>query len=90
MKDQNKEFNLKAIRVNATMSNSEPKFQAKFCEALGLKELDKQVTSNEFTNRVQEFFQENKDLSILFVAEDIEYYVETTRQIMLYKILDML
>ena len=52
MKDQNKEFNLKAIRVNATMSNSEPKFQAKFCEALGLKDLDKQVTSNEFTNRV--------------------------------------
>ena len=48
------------------------------------------MTSNEFTNKVQEFFQENKDLSILFVAEDIEYYVETTRQIMLYKILDML
>ena len=72
------------------MSNSESKFQKKFCEALGLKELDNKVTSSEFTNQVQEFFQENQDLSILFVAEDIEYYVETTRQIMLYKILDML
>ena len=90
MQSKNKDFNLRAIRVNATMSNSEPKFQAKFCEALGLRDLDSKVTSNEFTNRVQEYFQENKELAILFVFEDIDYYVETTRQIMLYKILDMM
>ena len=29
-------------------------------------------------------------MSILFIFEDIDNYVETTRQVMLYKILDML
>ena len=52
MEKQNSEFNLKVIRVNSTMNNSEPKMQMKFCEALGLKDFDKQVTSSEFTNRV--------------------------------------
>jgi len=27
---------------------------------------------------------------VLFIFEDIEYYIETTKQILLYKILDML
>lgn len=40
--------------------------------------------------KVQEHFKENPNLSILFIFEDIDYYVETTRQIMLYKILDMI
>ena len=90
MAKKSDDFNLQVIRVNSTMNNSEPKMQKKFCEALGLEDADKQVTSSEFTNKVQEYFLANPDLSILFVFEDIDYYVETTRQVMLYKILDML
>ena len=91
MKDENENFTLTVIRVNSTLNNSEPKIQMKFLEAIGLRDAEnKNITSSEFTNKVQEYFQHNKDLSILFVFEDIDYYVETTRQVMLYKILDML
>lgn len=41
-------------------------------------------------NRVQEFFTKNPNISVLFLFEDIDYYVETTKQVLLYKILDML
>ena len=34
--ERGEEANLKVIKVNATLNNSENKFQAKFCEALGL------------------------------------------------------
>ena len=34
--------------------------------------------------------ENNPNTSILFVFEDIEHYVETTKQVLLYKILDML
>ena len=40
--------------------------------------------------KVEEYFQLNPDISVLFVFEDIENYVETTKQHMLYKILDLL
>jgi hypothetical protein len=56
MQKENEEFELKVIRVNATMNNSEPKIQMKFCEALGLRDFDRQITSNEFTNKVTEYF----------------------------------
>lgn len=41
-------------------------------------------------NRVQDFFSANPNISVLFLFEDIDYYVETTKQVLLYKILDML
>jgi origin recognition complex subunit 4 len=44
----------------------------------------------EIINEIQEFFKENKNLCVLFILEDIDYYIQTTKQIMLYKILDML
>ena len=37
-----------------------------------------------------QYFQEQPGLSVLFIFEDIDYYVETTKQYMLYKILDLL
>ena len=40
--------------------------------------------------KVREFFESSPELSILFIFEDIDYYVETTKQMMLYKILDLL
>jgi Cdc6-like AAA superfamily ATPase len=44
----------------------------------------------EMINRVQEFFSNNPNISVLFLFEDIDYYIETTKQVLLYKILDML
>jgi origin recognition complex subunit 4 len=39
---------------------------------------------------VEKYFKEQKDMCILFILEDIDFYIETTKQMMLYKILDML
>jgi origin recognition complex subunit 4 len=44
----------------------------------------------EIINEIQEFFNQNRNLCVLFILEDIDYYIQTTKQIMLYKILDML
>lgn len=40
-------------------------------------------------NNITTFFKENKNIAICFILEDIDYYVETTKQVLLYKILDM-
>lgn len=40
-------------------------------------------------DHIKEYFEKNQNVSVLFVLEDIDYYVETTRQVLLYKILDM-
>lgn len=41
-------------------------------------------------NKVADYFKEHPNSSVLFLFEDIDYYVETTKQLLLYKILDML
>jgi hypothetical protein len=41
-------------------------------------------------NKVADYFKEHPNSSVLFLFEDIDYYVETTKQVLLYKILDML
>lgn len=38
---------------------------------------------------IKKYFEENPRMAVLFVLEDIDYYVETTKQLLLYKILDM-
>ena len=89
--ERGEEANLQVIKVNATLNNSENKFQAKFCEALGLSSSgSNQLTSVEMVEKVQEYFADQENLKVLFILEDIDYYVETTKQIMLYKILDTL
>ena len=80
---------LKVIRLNSALNNSENKIQKKFCEALGLDNAS-QLTSIEMQQKVIEYFNAYPDLSILFIFEDIDYYVETTKQHMLYKIFDSL
>jgi hypothetical protein len=44
----------------------------------------------EMVSEVQSYLENNPNTCILFVFEDIEHYVETTKQVLLYKILDML
>jgi len=39
---------------------------------------------------MEEFFKERKGISVLFILENVEYYVENSKQSLLYKILDML
>lgn len=39
---------------------------------------------------MHEYFEQFPDLAVLFIFEDIDNYVEQTKQVMLYKILDML
>lgn len=80
---------LKVVRVNSILNNSEPKILQKFCEALNLKSVDKNYTI-EMIEMVQKYFDEQKDICLLFILEDIDFYIESSKQMMLYKILDML
>ena len=41
-------------------------------------------------DEVQKFFNEQNDFCLLFILEDIDYYTSNTKQIILYRILDML
>ena len=41
-------------------------------------------------SEIQKYFAENSKVSLLFVFEDIDYYINETKQVLLYKILDML
>lgn len=38
---------------------------------------------------IKNYFMKKQNQAVLFVLEDIDYYVETTKQLLLYKILDM-
>lgn len=40
-------------------------------------------------DHIKHYFEHNQNVSVCFILEDIDYYVETTKQILLYKILDM-
>ena len=86
----NDKAELKVINVNATLNNSEPKIVQKMCEVLGVKEQSKSFHTVEMIESLQTFFDNNKNCSVLFIFEDIDYYIATTKQVLLYKILDML
>ena len=80
---------LKVIRVNAILSNSEAKILMKLSDSLGLKHAQQAFHSLEMVNHIKEYFELNPNISVCFILEDIDYYVETTKQLLLYKILDM-
>lgn len=63
---------------------------SKFCETLGISCHKDQFFTVEMINSVQQWFTDNPNSCVLFLFEDIDYYVETTKQVLLYKILDML
>ena len=80
---------LKIVRVNSILNNSESKILTKFCEALKLKASAKNYTV-EMIDMAREYFESEENLCLLFILEDIDFYIESTKQMMLYKILDML
>ena len=86
LKDQRQ---LKIVRVNSILNNSEAKILTKFCEALKLKANAKNYTV-EMIDMAKEYFESEDNLCLLFILEDIDFYIESTKQMMLYKILDML
>lgn len=81
---------LKVVRVNSILNNSEGKILQKFCEALNFTQVEKNY-SVEMIQEVQKYFEQmNGQMCLLFILEDIDFYIEQTKQIVLYKILDML
>lgn len=75
--------------MNAILNSTEQKMLTKFYESLNIKHGQKSFHV-EMIQEVQEYFKEQKNLCILFVLEDIDFYIEWSKQHMLYKILDML
>lgn len=89
---EHKEANveLRVIRVNSILNNSESKILQKLCEALKLKAAQKAFYTIEMVDHIKEYFEKNQNVSVLFILEDIEYYIQTMKQqVLLYKILDM-
>ncbi|TNV79899.1 hypothetical protein FGO68_gene7637 [Halteria grandinella] len=92
--DQSK-VELKVIRVNSILLNSETKILLKLGESLRLKQHQQAMAAKaqfhqlEMVDSIKRYFEENPGMAVLFVLEDIDYYVETTKQLLLYKILDM-
>ena len=74
---QDQEF--RVVTINCTLNNSEAKMVSKFCQILGLAGQQGEFYTVEMINRVQEFFSKNPNISVLFLFEDIDYYVETTK-----------
>jgi hypothetical protein len=57
---------------------------------LGMDNSDKQILAHEMQARMEEYFMSRPEVSVLFILENVEYYVENSKQSLLYKILDML
>ncbi|CDW89844.1 UNKNOWN [Stylonychia lemnae] len=89
LKSNNQENNLKIIRVNSILSNTEAKILMKLSESLNLKHASQAFHSFEMMEHIKQYFDENQNISVCFILEDIDYYVENTKQVLLYKILDM-
>lgn len=86
---QSKGMALKVVRVNSILNNTESKILQKLHDALDLKGLNGNYTIEIF-EQVKSYFEKEKNLCLIFILEDIDYYIESTKQIMLYKVLDML
>lgn len=85
---------LKVIRVNSILSNSETKILQRLSEALKITRVSQSEPKSSFhsvemVDSIREYFERKQNQAVLFVLEDIDYYVETTKQLLLYKILDM-
>ena len=85
---------LKVIRVNSILSNSETKILMRLSDSLRLRQGEgiqsrAQFQSVEMIETIKDYFKKQPKQAVLFVLEDIDYYVETTKQVLLYKILDM-
>ena len=68
------------VLVNSILNNSEQKIFFKFCEALNLKQVANKNQTVELITEVQELFQrDQKNLCILFILEDVDSYIESSK-----------
>ena len=82
---------LKVVRVNTTLLDAnEQKILMRLCEIIGLAQKSKELYTVEMITEIQKYFEANAHVALLFVFEDIDFYVAETKQVLLYKILDML
>lgn len=82
---------LKVVRVNTTLLDAnEQKILMRFCEVIGLAQKQKEMYTVEMITEIQKYFEANSHVCLLFIFEDIDFYVQETKQVLLYKILDML
>lgn len=51
----------------------------RFCEILGLQDKSKQFYTVEMITEIQKYFEANKDLALLFIFEDIDFYIQETK-----------
>jgi hypothetical protein len=77
------QLELKVIRVNSILSNSETKILQRLSEALKLPqqigEEKASFHSIEMVESIKNYFLKKQNQAVLFVLEDIDYYVETTK-----------
>lgn len=89
MKEKDPNNELIVIRVNSILSNNETKILSKLIESLKLKQSTSSFQSIEMMKTIEQYFVDNRNNSVLFILEDVDFYVQNTKQILLYKILDM-
>lgn len=69
---------LRIVRVNAILNHTEQKMLQKFFESLQFKGGMK-AYHIEMISEVQAYFKEQKNLCIVFVLEDIDFYIEWSK-----------
>lgn len=51
----------------------------RFCETLGMQSQMKAFYTVDMITEIQKYFQDNPHVSLLFVFEDIDYYLQATK-----------
>ena len=71
---------LKVVRVNTTLLDAnEQKILMRFCEIIGLAQKQKEMYTVEMITEIQKFFETNSHVCLLFIFEDIDFYVQETK-----------
>ena len=90
LKQENIQWDVRTVRINSILTTKETAILNHFAEWLGMDNTDKQTLAFDMKSRMEEFFKQRPGISVLFILENVEYYVENSKQSLLYKILDML
>ncbi|CAI2364249.1 unnamed protein product [Moneuplotes crassus] len=90
LKEKDSECDIRTVRINSILTTKETEILNHFAECLGMDIIDKQGLSQEMKERMKDYFKQFPNIAVLFILENVEYYVENSKQSLLYKILDML
>ncbi|CAI2364244.1 unnamed protein product [Moneuplotes crassus] len=90
LKEEDSECDVRTVRINSILTTKETAILNHFAECLGMDSVDKQGLSQEMKERMEDYFKQFPNIAVIFILENVEYYVENSKQSLLYKILDML